>query len=48
MPRFNAFSTNVNNINLKFFPTHGRIYNFEIKFNKHAGERDKALGSLQK
>ena len=26
IPRFNAFSRNVNTINLKIFPTHGGIY----------------------
>ena len=39
----NAFYRNVNSINLKIFPTH-----FEKKFNKHSGDRDKALGSLWK
>ena len=29
MPRFNAFSRNVNAMNLKFFPTHGGIYKLE-------------------
>ena len=29
MPRFNALSRNVNTINLKIFPTHGRIYKLE-------------------
>ena len=33
---FNAFSRNVNTINLKIFPTHGGIYNI---FNKYSGER---------
>ena len=39
MPRFNAFSRNVNTMNLKIFLTHGGVYNFERKFNKHSGER---------
>ena len=34
----NAFSWNVNTINLKIFPTHGGICKFEIKFDKHSGE----------
>ena len=29
MPRFNAFSTNVNTINFKIFPTHGGIHKLE-------------------
>ena len=28
-PRFNAFSKNVNTVNLKFFRAHGKIYNLE-------------------
>ena len=41
MCRFNAFFRNVDVINLKIFPTHGGIYKFERKFNKHSGERDR-------
>ena len=46
MPRFNAFSRNVNTINWKFFPTHGGIY----KSEKIPQEfwRDKTLRSLKK
>ena len=29
MHRFNAFSRNVNSMNLKMFPAHGRIYKLE-------------------
>ena len=39
MPRFNAYFSNVNTINLNIFPTHGGIYKFVRKFNKHSGER---------
>ena len=39
MSIFNAFSRNVNTINLKIFVTHGGIYNFERKRSKHSGER---------
>ena len=39
MPRINAFSRNVNYVNLKIFPTHGKPQKFERKFNKHSGER---------
>ena len=39
MPPFNAFYRNVNTINTKVFLTHGEIYMFDIKFNKHSGER---------
>ena len=39
MPRFNTFSKNLNNINLKSFPTYVGIYKFERKLNKHSGER---------
>ena len=46
MRRINAFSRNVNSINLKMFHTYGRIKKVERKFNKHSGERDKALRSL--
>ena len=46
LKKFNAFFRNVNTINLKIFPTHGGIYKFERKFNKHSGERVKALRSL--
>ena len=45
MPRINAFTRNLNSINLGIFPTHGGIEKFERKFKKHSGERDKALGS---
>ena len=41
MCRFNAFFRNVDIINSKNFPTHGGIYKFERKFNKHSGERDR-------
>ena len=41
MCRFNAFFRNVDIINSKIFPTHGGIYKFERKFNKHSGERDR-------
>ena len=40
MCRFNAFFRNVDVINSKIFPTHGGIYKFERKFNKHSGERE--------
>ena len=40
MCRFNAFFRNVDIINSKNFPTHGGIYKFERKFNKHSGERE--------
>ena len=46
LKKFNAFFRNVNTINLKIFLTHGGIYKFERKFNKHSGERVKALRSL--
>ena len=39
MPRFNAFSRSGNTINLKTFPAHCEIYEFERKFSKHSGER---------
>lgn len=39
MPRFNAFSRNLNTINLKAFPEHVEIYKFERKVNKYLGER---------
>ena len=48
MPRYNAFSRNVNIMYLKILRTHGVIYKFEKEFNKHSGERDKALRSLSK
>ena len=41
MCRFNAFFRNVDIINSKNFPTHGGIYKFERKFNKHSGERER-------
>ena len=41
MLRINAFSKNVNSINLKILPTHGGIQKFERKFNKHSAERDR-------
>ena len=41
IPRINAFSRNVNSTNLKIFPTHGGIFKFERKFNKHSGERER-------
>ena len=34
MPRINAFSRNVNSINLKIFPKDGGIQKFDRKFNK--------------
>ena len=40
MPRINAFSRNVNSINLKVFPTHSGISKFETKFNNHSGGRE--------
>ena len=40
---FFMFSTNLNSINLKVFPINGGINKFERKFNKHSGERHKAL-----
>ena len=48
MPTFNAFSRNLNTVNMKIFLTHGGIHKFKGKFNKHSVERYKALGSLQK
>ena len=39
MPAFNAFSRNVNTVNLKFFITHGEINLFDRKFRKHSGDR---------
>ena len=46
MPTIDVFSKNVNTNNLKIFVTHGGIYKFEKKFNKHYGKRDKVLKSL--
>ena len=46
MPRFNAFSGNVNSINLIFFPTHGGIYKLEKI--QQAFWRDNTLRSLKK
>ena len=40
MPRYNAFSRNVNIMYLKILRTHGVIYKFEKEFNKHSGERE--------
>ena len=39
MFRINAFSRSMNSVNLKIFPTHGGIYEFEREFGKHSGER---------
>ena len=38
-PRINAFSRNVNSINLTVFCIHGRIQTFERKLRKQSGER---------
>ena len=38
-PRINAFSRNVNSINLATFCIHGRIQTFERKLRKQSGER---------
>ena len=35
----NAFSRDVNSINLKIFRIYGGIRKFERKFNKNSGER---------
>ena len=35
----NAFSSNLNTINLKMFSNHDGIYRFERKFNKYSEER---------
>ena len=37
--RLNAFSKNVNSLNLTIFRTHGGISTFERKFRKHSRER---------
>ena len=42
----NAFSSNLNAIKPTFFTSHVGIFIFDIKFNKHSG--DKALSSLWK
>ena len=39
MPAFNAFSRNVNTVNLKFFIAHSEINLFDRKFRKHSGDR---------
>ena len=46
MSRFNAFSRNLNAINLKIFLTHVEIYVFERKHKKYSGEISKTLRSL--
>ena len=48
MPRFNAFSRNVNTINLKIFPTHGAIYTSLRENSESILERAKALRNLWK
>ena len=35
----NAFSSNLNTINLSIFSNHGGIYRFEREFNIYTGER---------
>ena len=45
MSSLNAFSRNMNTVNLKKNFTHGGIYKFERKFNNIL-ESDKALRSL--
>ena len=40
----NAFSSYLDTIKSKFFTSHGAIFIFDIKFNKHS--EDKALSSL--
>ena len=46
MNRINAFSKNVNSINLKIVSTHDGTKKIERKFNKHSGEGCKARESL--